>query len=81
MPDDSVECKLILAELGDIKTEIKKLQEEVSELKIDKAKRDGAHDVIQWAFARVGVIVVGVFSLIGWVIVGDHWANLKKLFQ
>jgi hypothetical protein len=81
MPDGSLECKLILADLAEIKIQLTRLQEEVSELKLDKAKRDGASDVLHLMFARIGVVVVGLFSLIGWILVGDHWTALKKLFQ
>lgn len=81
MPNDSVECKLILSSLDEIKIQLTKLQEEVEELKTERDKRQGAHEMLHLMFARIGVFVVGFFSLIGWILVGDHWAALKKLFQ
>ena len=81
MPDDSAECKIIMAALEEIKVQLSNLQTDVIALKSERDKRQGANEMLHLMFARVGVVVVGAFSLIGWILVGDHWAALKKLFQ
>lgn len=88
MPDNSVECKLILSELASISDKLEDLSKEVADLKLERAKREGARDAHQHAMdeqqkmlARIGAVVVAAFGFIGWIVAGDHWMTIKKLFQ
>lgn len=81
MPDNSLECGMILAKLEALQEQLNSLHGAVEEIKLGRAREAGQLSGATWALARVGAVVVALLSAAGWVVVNGVPAPLKKLLS
>lgn len=92
MPDGSAECQIILNRLRAIEAqnkalaqyfseELESIKATLAELKEERAEERGKFAAVQWGMARLGATVLLGLSMIGWLVSGENWQNIKNLFR
>ena len=78
MPDGSIECGKILAELQELRDMVEKLDARQSTFEKRLDKDDAFKDGVIFTLARVGAVVVVLLSFVGWLFTGGSQV-LKKV--
>ena len=78
MPDGSIECGKILAELQELRDMVEKLDARQNTFEKRLDKDDAFKDGVIFTLARVGAVVVVLLSFVGWLFTGGSQV-LKKV--
>ena len=73
MPDNSVECGVILEQLRAVREDISGLKEDIADLKTSRSELDGERN----ALAKIGAAFIALFTAIGVAVtVFTNWPKI-----